>query len=287
LLFRDQLHPDPASIATVAHKFLQGHTDFEIRWPKESSKLIQCAEELLADAENFYDRDSRFHGESSESTLSFMDLARSSLAYSRNVRERAIHRLVPMLEGMREYCGTRRVSPFVEIAVGNYLALANFEAQFGIAYALSHQRTQNFYPYSFWTSWFSLPNQLSRMNRLFEIDAELGRAKVIHLSGVEFVFGIFWGPLTQIKRSTALIDDAEAEERGLPNKGYPHMKLDDSWFVNQVLRQWNLIQSLKDERETIIYRPYGSLANIWDSSGKEIDERDDIFEHWGEIKDHT
>jgi len=264
LLFRDQLRTNPASVANAVYQCSQGQKSFEIYWPQENSDLLRIADDFLADAEKFYDRASRFYGEVPEKVMSFTRLARPAIGRAKAIRAKAVHRLVPMLAGMRAYYGESAEVESLRTAVGNYLELSNFEAQFDIAYALSHERTRKSYPYLFWEPWFKLPNQLARMSRLFGHDEEFGRTKAIELCG-EIVYELFWGPLAKLLKSIeATIDDTGTRA------------LDNQWFVTCVIPQWNLLEALKDSGTIVEYRPEGKLANLWNSTGSEIEHEIDL-----------
>ena len=284
LLFRDQLHHDPASVNNAAFQYFNRKFEIEIRWPKEGVELVALLEKLLTDAEQFYETTSAFWREPPESIAAFTRIARGSIRRAKAIYEYAIHRIVPILDGMRDYyldwtpsddISVRHVPaetpPSIVTALGNFLDLANFEAQYGVAYALSHQRTRNLYPVSFWEPWLACSDNLDRMRRLFKIDSQLAKARVLSLCG-HSVNEDFWGELNRIRIAgmarRSLTGDLPDH---IPGDPMETEAVDNIWFVSHLIPQWNLLQTIENSQETITYRPDGRVVDIRDSSGNEVD----------------
>lgn len=140
----------------------------------------------------------------------------------------------------------------------NYLTLANFDAQFGLARALSGSKAFETFQYSVWEPWTNALNDLDRMASLFAIDAPLGQAMVARVSGV-CVYEYFWGPLSQILNSRTR-GTSETQER----------PIDPRWFVDCVIPQWNLGLAKQGITEVHNYAPVGWIGRVFDSFGQEL-----------------
>lgn len=249
LRFQNYLYPDLVSVKFAVKKFEAGGRDFTVVWPEEFDDLLTTVERLFSEAESYRESKSIFYGCDARVVASFVETASTGIATAQRIRAGVGRRIFPLLRGMKDYFD----GPAKETSLSNFLTLANFTAQRGLAYALRYERVyERFFPAS-WQSWFEGPPLLSQyMGRLFGFNEPTCRALVSSISGIN-VERYFWGPESMVKDVLF--------KKGPINAG---------WFVDYLIPQVELTLVDNPERTTL-YEQKALVTKVIDESGREFE----------------
>ncbi len=252
LRFRDSINADPVTAKIVIARRLEEGEAVEVLWPTLFDTLLQHVEALKVDAERYYDVSSRFHGSPAEHVVNFLDTATRAISYSHTLRLNIPNRIHTLIEGMSEYWDG--MTPLIERSVVNFLTLANFDAQFQLAYCFRYKSIASQMPPE-WLRWFEPErSSLRRYAELFGIEEEMCSARVSTVSDV-YINMYIWGPRSMLMEAACTPIDKP---------------IANPWFVRHLIPQLELALIWDPGLPTIRYRERAVVTKVVSESGEEL-----------------
>jgi hypothetical protein len=252
LRFVDSLRADPIAVKVAVADVLGKAAAVEILWPPSFEELQKTVQALQREAERYHEQDSRFHGVDTEAVAGFIESARHSHASAVEIKGNVLARVPSLIAGMSGYW---EGAPYaIERSLANFLTLANFDAQFGLAYCLGYEAVADQIPPA-WREWVELKwRSPQRYAELFSVDVEMCRGRVESISGV-YIDQYFWGPRWMVLEAANTPD------------GKP---ITNPWFVNYLIPQVELKMSWQRDSPVIEYREQAVVTKVISESGEEL-----------------
>jgi len=252
LRFVDSLRADPVAAKVAVADVLGKAAAVEVHWPPSFDELLKAVQTLQREAERYHEQDSCFHGVDTEAVSNFIDSARLAVASALKIRGNVPLRVPSLIAGMSGYW--KGMTFLIERSLVNFLTLANFDAQFGLAYCFRYVAVADQMPAT-WRGWFE-PERTStqRYAELFAVDEEMCSGRVQSISGV-YINQYVWGPRWMVLEAARTPD------------GKP---IANPWFVKYLIPQVELGLSWQPDSPVIEYREQAVVTKVVSESGEEL-----------------
>lgn len=136
LRFVDGLRADPVAAKVAVAEVLGKAAAVEVHCPPSFDELLKAVQTLQREAERYHERDSCFHEVDAEAVANFIDSARLAVSSALNIKGNVPVRVPSLVAGMSAYW--KDMTFLIEKSLVNFLTLANFDAQFGLAYCFRY-----------------------------------------------------------------------------------------------------------------------------------------------------
>ena len=250
--FMDSIHSDPVAAKGAVRKILEGNESVEIDWPPSFDKLLEEIRALLKFAEGYRDPTSCFHGVDADVVGDFLDEANQAVSSAIRMKGNVQARMPSLVAGMADYWG--EMTFLIERSLGNFLTLANFDAQMRLVSCFRYRAVADRAPEA-WLPWLN-PEQtrMQRYAEVFEIDDEMCSARIVSVSDV-YINQYVWGPRWMILEGARRSSD---------------LPITNPWFVKYLIPQVELGLSWKADSPKIEYKEQAVIGKVVGASGEEL-----------------
>ncbi|MCP4373912.1 MAG: hypothetical protein GY797_38285 [Deltaproteobacteria bacterium] len=263
ITFRDYLYPDSVSIKLAIDKYFEEDAVPFVLWPSDFDDLLKSVETMQSNLLDYRKKSSLFFGFGEENVIDLIDRTKHSIDYAYLIRKSISKRIPLMLDGMVEYLGRGHI--YIEPAIKNFITLANFWAQYGLARSVDLKPPfDRFFP-SQWKTWVREGDRdrglqrllMANMAKLFNFDKPVYEAYISKISDYEFGPAYYWGPKDLIIRSR----DNIIKSGAIINK----------WYSIYLVPQFELGHLIyNDPDRFIVYDETAIIEEIRDENGERV-----------------
>jgi TIR domain len=252
LRFLDSLYADPVSAKTFVESRLEEGIDARVIWPPEFEEMLERVQTLIARAREHHKVESCFHKDPAEGVINFLESATSAVRVAQNIKRNAPTQVLALIAGMSGYW--HDMTFLIERSLANFLTLANFEAQYQLAYCFRYKTVADQMPPQ-WLRWFEPSrNGLRLYAELFGIEDEMSNARIYSISDV-YINLYIWGPRWMVMEAARIKDNSP-----VPNP----------WFVKYLIPQVELARMSNPAFPPIKYRETALISKVLGENSEEL-----------------